>query len=191
MKARQFVAIIFGCILIYKTWQSKYSSDLVDAFIWIAIFIFGFTLFTVALVKDYNRYREEKTWTSFAATLTFLGFLLIAVAAGFIVRYDDNKPTLIKGWCDGDINGVTLDLKKDGTYVYYSSSWGGGDYLYGTYTIKDSLITLDRTIERVIVTRNLEVKQSGDVYYLYQMQNGKALENELELKVIEDTRKGR
>lgn len=189
MKTRQFVAVIYGCILIYRIWQSKYNSDIVDAFIWIGLLLFGFIFFIVVLIKDYNRYREEKTWHSFATIFTLLGFVLIAIALDFKVCYDINKPSLVNVMYDGDINSAALDLKKDGTYVFINSSWGGSNYIYGTYTINGNKINLDKSnLDNVVLTPHLEIKDIDTIPYLVQLKNGAIINYELQFKVIADNR---
>ena len=53
---------------------------------------------------------------------------------------------------DGDINGFSLEFRKDGTYKFCNYSVLGGKYFRGKYLLKDSIITLDRNnIDDVII----------------------------------------
>jgi hypothetical protein len=45
---------------------------------------------------------------------------------------------------DGDINGFSLEFRKDGTYKFCNYSILGGKYFRGKYLMKDSIITLEK-----------------------------------------------
>src|SRR6185295_7110522 len=63
-----------------------------------------------------------------------------------------------------DFNGVSIDFREDGTYKM--TSWSlGADYYRGTYTMKDSIITLDKSkIENAIVSNRLVVRPEIEIY---------------------------
>eukprot|EP01136_Pigoraptor_vietnamica_P005433 Opistho-1_new@37055 len=75
-----------------------------------------------------------------------------------------NSPTLISGFYDGGFNGFSVDFKTDGNYVMANGSGLGQSCFYGTYSIKDSVITLDKSnIDNCINTNKLVIRTEN--YY--------------------------
>eukprot|EP01136_Pigoraptor_vietnamica_P005432 Opistho-1_new@37053 len=113
-----------------------------------------------------------------------------------------NSPTLISGFYDGGFNGFSVDFKTDGNYVMANGSGLGQSCFYGTYSIKDSVITLDKsnidncinTNKLVIRTENYYPKDSTDLIksnanYITQVDsNGNEIDREFRFRVTEDNR---
>lgn len=71
--------------------------------------------------------------------------LVIAIATYWKINRDFNKPSLIEAFYDGGFNGVGLDFKKNGTYIFDNfCMWS--DYKYGTYNINGDIIELDDNV---------------------------------------------
>ena len=95
-----------------------------------------------------------------------------------------------------------MDFKTDGNYVMANGSGLGQSYFYGTYSIKDSVITLDKsnidncikTNKLVIRTENYYPKDSTDLIksnanYITQVDsNGNEIDREFRFRVTEDNR---
>ena len=86
---------------------------------------------------------------------------------------------------DGDINGFSLEFRKDGTYKFCNYSVLGGKYFRGKYLLKDSIITLDRNnIDDVIKSNQLAIRKisenyKGREYKIVQInKNHQRIENE-------------
>ena len=63
----------------------------------------------------------------------------------------EESPTVIYAWYDGDVNGFSITLKQNGEYKINSNSWLTTNSFYGTYTLTDSIIILDKqNIDNVI-----------------------------------------
>ncbi len=73
----------------------------------------------------------------------FVAFGLTTV--WFIGRLEHKRetvPTVLSAYYDGDINGVGIDLRTDGTYRAVDASVLGGPILYGTYQLTGDTIEL-------------------------------------------------
>jgi hypothetical protein len=63
----------------------------------------------------------------------------------FIGRLEHKRetvPTVLSAYYDGDINGVGIDLRTDGTYRAVDASVIGGPKFYGTYRLTGDTIEL-------------------------------------------------
>lgn len=181
MKTRQIVAIIFGFILLYKTSQTKYHTDFVDAFVWFGMTLFGIIFFIVVFIKDSRQYGQEKKFRSFISTFIVVASALLSVLLGFIINYDQHKPTWVKAYYDGDYNGVGIDLKTDGSYVLDDSAIGTSDYTYGDYRISGDTIILDNALVKRLVFRKI----GADLYLMEIDSSGRA---GIEFRMTQDNR---
>ncbi|MCC6402101.1 MAG: hypothetical protein IT227_15160 [Flavobacteriales bacterium] len=74
-----------------------------------------------------------------------LFFALGLATVWFIGRLEHKResvPTVLSAYYDGDINGVGLDLRTDGTYRAVDASVLGGPTFYGTYRLAGDTIEL-------------------------------------------------
>jgi len=196
MKNRHIIIIVLGFIIIWLTYMSKFGTNIIDAMFWGGFIFIGFILFLVTFVRNIIRFIKERRAQNFFTTYLILAFAIIICGIEYKNQYDFDKPSLLKGSCDGDINRTSIDLKKDGTFIFENSATEIIDYMYGTYTISENKITLDKTfLENVIVTDKLEIRDKEDsentqTKFLYQIdEKGNILSNEIEFRVIEDNRK--
>jgi hypothetical protein len=130
---------------------------------------FGFSIvalgiFVWTLLNDRKEYIKGKSLTAFIPTAfgVFIGIGLLTTL--FILQQRDKSPS--KLYCVSkivDFNGVSIDFREDGSYKL--TSWClGADYYRGSYTISDSIITLDKTaIEKVIESNRLLIRQDGEI----------------------------
>lgn len=61
------------------------------------------------------------------------------------LKMRDNSPVIIQAGYDGGYNGAWFDFRKDGTYKFVNSGGVGATIFRGKYTIRDSIITLDKS----------------------------------------------
>jgi hypothetical protein len=189
MKTRQLIAIILGLIALYKTWQSQYSDDLIDGFIWMGLILSGLMLGIICFIKDYRYYRIEKNWTSFSSTFTFTGIVLVIAAFGLKINHDFNKPSLVKAGIKVDLGHISIDLKKDGSYIFTNAFFIGATYIHGTYAINGDTITLDRAkLDNVIHSDKMVLTKKETEPYLIELN---PTSNDIydEYWVTEDNRK--
>lgn len=190
------------CVVgLYISWQTLSSLDTEDLFDKeqnIFYVLVASIIFLVALYFDTKQFKNTKKWTSFLATIcgltiTFLHFFLLEK-----FREKDNVQSQI--YCVTkitDFNGVSIDFRKDGTYKL--TSWSlGADIYRGKFTIKDSIITIDKSkIESCIVSNRFVIRQDGEIDSLgkreksiYQInEQGRRIDNSIDFRVIDDWKK--
>lgn len=97
---------------------------------------------------------------------------------------------------DGDFNGVGLDFKTDGTYIYDDWAIGISEFQYGTYTINGDKISINDTnrcvTSRLLEIRNMEYTTYQDSVkkekYLFQVDDKGEVIDDLSFRVVEDNR---
>lgn len=204
MKTRYYIVrliglIVIGFILIYKTYQFKYSSFFFDIIIFGVLSFLGFVLWIWSLYVDLKYYRKIKIKRFLITSVSGVILISSVLILNWQINSIFNKPSLIKGFYDGDFNGTSIDFKFDSTYIFDNSAIGLSNYQHGTYKIVGNSITLDaKNIDNVIKTRHIEIKEkeladsSGfkKVNYLVQIDDvGNVLNDETEFRVIIDNRK--
>lgn len=196
--ARILTVIIVGlCISYYEI----SALDHIGFFVEIENIILGiaslFVFITVAYF-DKLQFRRTKKWYSFIATLCGL-FILSGYF--FVIQYlkkKDSSPSQI--YCVSkmmDFNGISIDFRKDGTYKL--TSWSiGADIYRGNFTLKDSIITIDKSkIENAIVSNRFVIRQDGDIdskgekkKSIYQIDlQGRIISGSEEFRVIDNSLK--
>lgn len=190
--------IVIGFILIYKTYQFKYSNFFFDIIIVGVLSFFGLALWIWSSYVDLQSYRMNKLNRYLITSIVGLILVGTLLILNWQINSTFKKPTLIKVFCNGDFNGTGIDFKSDGTYIFDNSAIGLSNYQYGTYKTVGNTITLDRKeIDNVIKTGRLEIKEkefadsSGfkKVLYMFQIDDGgNVLSDETEFRVIIDNR---
>lgn len=159
----------------------------------------AFTFLAIALL-DNQQFSETGKRSSFLATFIgltiFVGYLIVLSS----FKQSDNSPSQI--YCVtkyNDFNGVSIDFRKDGTYKL--TIWSLGTDVYrGKYTIKDSIITIDKSkIESCIVSNRFVIRQDGEIdrdgkqeKSIYQIdQKGQVINRSIDFRIIEDTNQAR
>ena len=176
----------------YLTYRSKYQVVFFNAVIWFFLFVIGLFLFTWTISRDIVRYREERNIQSFSLTTLCLTFIIAVLAIEYQIQSQFNKPTLVKAYYDGDINGTGIDLKEDGTYVFDNSAIGISDYQYGTYRVSGGIITLDRSeLANVIETGRLRIdenRRQNEKYLVQIDDSGQVVDDATEFRITIDNR---
>lgn len=199
---RIILLLFFGSWFACKLYQTYQEDSIFDGLLLFAIALAGVIVFIWSIYKDYQLFKISKKKSSYLPTI--IGLLLILVNSG-LSYYQDNKihsPSLIKGFYDGGFNGFLVDFKKDGHYVVANGSGLGQSYFYGKYTIRDSIITIDKSsIDNCIQTNRLAIKTDSyypkdsiellksKANYITQIdQYGNEVDRELRFRVTEDNR---
>ena len=94
-----------------------------------------------------------------------LGLIFVFVFLGILYKNEriDSSPIVLRANYDGDINGFSLEFRKDGTYKFFNYSFFGGKYYRGNYTLRDSILILDKNnIDNVISTNKLVIRNFND-----------------------------
>lgn len=156
---RIILLTIFGSLFAYKLYQTAQEIFFLDGIILLVIALVGFIIFILTIFKDSKEFKTSQELTSFVPTSIGLLFILTNIGLFYFQNSKSNSPTLISGFYDGDINGFSVDFKTDGKYVMANGSGFGESYFYGTYTLKDSIITIDKSnIDNCIKTNTLVIR---------------------------------
>ena len=201
---RIILLTIFGTWFTYKLYQTAQESFFLDDIILPLIATIGLLIFIWTIGKDRKGFKTTQKLTSYLPTSVGLLFILTNIVLLYYQDSKINSPTLIRGFYDGGFNGFSVDFKTDGNYVMANGSGLGQSYFYGTYSIKDSIITIDKsnidnsikTNMLIIKTENYYQKDSIDLLksnanYITQVDNnGTEINKEFRFRVIEDNRSG-
>ena len=199
---RIILLTIFGSWFAYKLYQTSQDDFFLDGIILLIIAFVGLLIFIWTIFKDRKEFKNSQKLTSYLPTS--IGFFIVLTNICLFI-YQDNKtnsPTLISGFNDGGFNGFSVDFKTDGTYVMANGSGLGQSYFYGKYTLKDSIITIDKssidngikTNKLVIRNENYYLKDSIDLLkskanYITQVDsNGIEIDKEFRFRVTVDNR---
>lgn len=189
------ITSVVGLYISYKTISSLDHEFLFDKEQNIFYGVVATITFLTIAFFDRKQFIRTKKWNSFIAT--FLG--LTIVAGHFLIlnsfKQRDNSPSQI--YCVtkmNDFNGVSIDFRKDGTYKL--TSWSlGADVYRGKFTIKDSIITIDKSkIESCIVSNRFVIRQDGEIdstgkqeKSIYQIdEQGQVINRSTDFRVIDD-----
>jgi len=195
---------VFGTWFTYKLYKSASEDFFFDGIIFLFIVVIGFSIFIWTIRKDIQEYKQSKTLTSYLPTMTGPAFILTILGLHLYQDSKTNSPTLIRAFYDGGYNGFSIDLKENGNYIMANGSGLGQSCFYGSYTIKDSIVTLDKSnIDNVISTNKLVIRtitnifqqdtiEGGDTTYtdwIFQIdRNGKELNTDFHFRVTDDNR---
>ena len=199
---RIILLTIFGTWFTYKLYQTAEDDFFLDGIILLVIAFIGLVILIWTIRKDRKEFKTTKKLISYLPS--FIGLLFILTNIGLFYYQDSktNAATLISGFYDGGFNGFSVDFKTDGNYVMANGSGLGQSYFYGTYKLKDSIITIDKSnIDNCIKTNKLVIrtesyyqKDSIDLIkskanYITQIDDkGNEIDREFRFRVTEDNR---
>jgi hypothetical protein len=194
---------VFGVWFAYKLNQTFYDFFFFDALILFFIAVVGLLIFIRAIRKDTKEFETSRKIKSYLSSAIGLFFILINIGI-YVYQYSKtNAPSLIRGFYDGGFNGFSVDFMINGNYVMANGSGLGETFFYGTYSLKDSIITIDKSnIDNCIKTNRLVIRtesyypsdnensKNGQANYMTQIdKNGKEIDNEFRFRIIVDNRK--
>lgn len=195
---RVFLTILVGLLMVYKTYQFKYSDFIFDEIIYKLIGIVGLVVWGSILRLDLKELKEYNQTKYLINGVIGITALILGLAISWRITNNFNKPTLVKIFYDGDFNGTAIDFKKDGTYIF-DNFCTGSNYEYGSYEIRGDDIELDKkNIANVIQSNHLKIVEEKVTYedeikeenYVFQIdENGNRLDNKIEFRVTIDNRK--
>jgi hypothetical protein len=186
--------ILIGLILNYRLIKCADNEFIFDAEI---LFIIGFVFFlfyAFDIYLDIKEYSKNRSVLSFLPTITGFFIVLSFFVTNHILMSRDKSPILIQAGSDGGFNGAWFEFREDGTYKFVNSGGIGASYFRGTYSVNDSIITLDKAnINNVIKNNKLAiriVKSFGAKRLLYQINDKHIiLPKEIIFTINEDNRK--
>lgn len=176
------IAVVYR--LVYKIDEDFFLDGILNVFTIIA----ATTVMIGVIVRDVNDYKLSRSSKQLLPTFTSVLFLLVIAVSLYALNRRDNTPTIVFASYSGDFNGASLDLRANGTYKFTNYALGA-DYFRGKYTIKDSVIILDKSdIDNVIRSNRLVIRSApfvpGTGLMIYQInKQGQVLEDELSFQV--------
>lgn len=190
--------LIVGILLLKMTYHFYNSVFIVDLMLFAALSIIGLGFFIWSLFSDIRQFRRNKEWKSLIPIIVGVAFTIVIWIWNEQIHVNFDKPTLVRVHYDGDFNGVGIDFKMDGSYIFDNYAMGMSDYTYGTYQIDGNVITLDRSyLQNAIRSHRLQIQTKTIEYsdgtvkeeYLVQLdKNGKVIENATSFRLIVDNR---
>jgi hypothetical protein len=181
-----YILTISGILFALVLYKSYHYDNLFEIFIYPILGGIGFYQFYKGLFNEIEAYRKTKKLKSYFSTFT--GFFLIILNIGIYSYYEIklNSETLFK-----TENGFYGDFKKNGEYIIKNGSWASKTHFYGNYSIKDSILTLDRKgLDDEIISNRFAIRKykAGEndsiKEYLIQIdKNGKEIKNFLTYEI--------
>lgn len=176
---------LFGYLFI-RNFIISYEEEFIFEFeILFFIGVLFIVFFIITIYRGIKNFRIANR--PFELLPIFLGLIFVFVFLGILYKNEriDSSPIVLRANYDGDINGFSLEFRKDRTYKFCNYSVLGGKYFRGKYLLKDSIITLDRNnIDDVIKSNQLAIRKisenyKGREYKIVQInKNHQRIENE-------------
>jgi hypothetical protein len=132
---------------IYKIYIDFDHSYWFDDLIHKTLIVFASIVSLVCFYIDFRRYKKHKMLSAFISpTATCLSIIALFVTTDRL-KAQDRIPTLFYAANSySGLNSISIDFKKNGTYKCGKSIFFGDNYYTrGRYTIKDSVIYLDKS----------------------------------------------
>ena len=154
---------LFGYLFIRNFIISYEEEFIFDFEILFFIGVLFIVFFIITIYRGIKNFRIANR--PFELLPMFLGLIFVFVFLGILYKNGrlDSSPIVLRANYDGDINGFSLEFRKDGTYKFFNYSFFGGKYYRGKYTLRDSILILDKNnIDNVISTNKLVIRNFND-----------------------------
>ena len=154
---------LFGYLFIRNFIISYEEEFIFDFEILFFIGVLFIVFFIITIYRGIKNFRIANR--PFELLPMFLGLIFVFVFLGILYKNGrlDSSPIVLRANYDGDINGFSLEFRKDGTYKFFNYSFFGGKYYRGNYTLRDSILILDKNnIDNVISTNKLVIRNFND-----------------------------
>lgn len=186
----------------YKHYQTLEMDFFLDHIFLFLLALTGFPVLIYSTWKDTKAYTGTRKLSSYIPSVIGILFIVVNILFHHYGQRKKYSPTLISGFNDGGYNGFGVDFKTDGSYVMTNGGGLGVSYFYGTYSIKDSIITLDRSdIDNCIKTNTLVIRTvhyyirdcielaKSKANYITQIDSrGNEIDPDFRFRVTEDNR---
>ena len=118
--------------------------------------------------------------------------IFINIVCQLYLSSRDDSAIILKAFYDGDYNGSSLEFREDGMYKFSNGSGLGESIQRGSYSINDTVITLDKTnIGNVIESKSLLLRKGlngADIRILQVDNNFNLIHKATEFRVVYDKR---
>jgi len=170
---RSILVIVVGTVTMYQFIKHAYYWTILDVFIDIILGIVTIACFAWVVYKDLKEYKSTTSESIYKPGVIVGIFIISFITAEIILSFRDNSPVVLTADAKDDLSGASIDFRKDGTYKLSSYSIFGADFFRGNYTIKDSIIALDKSdIDGIIKSNRLVIRTGNygrDKKEIYQL----------------------
>ena len=185
-----------GLLFAYILFQSYHYDNILKIFMFLIVGGIGLYLFYNGIFNDIEKYKKTKDLKSYA--LTYIGTFLVIINLGIFSYYEIkiNAKSILKT----EYGNIIADFKTNKNYIIEIGSWASKKHFYGTYSINNDLIILDKKCknreeisDKLVIRRNKNEIENSDSqkfksYLIGIDKNGNEITNS-ELIIIEDNRK--
>ena len=195
-KSKIFTLLLSGILFAYVLFQSYHYDNILKIFILIIFGGIGLYIFYNGIFDNIENHKITRNLKSYK--LTFIGIFLVILNLGIFSYYEIkiNTKSLLKT----EYGNIIADFKTDNNYIIQIGSWASKKHFYGTYSLNDGLIILDRKCknreeisDKLVIRQNKnEIENAGSLkirnHLIGISKNGNEISNS-ELIIIEDNRK--
>lgn len=175
-----------GVLIAYRISVQAAGSFIFDSVIDVIIYFCSLCLVVFVIRHDARTYRQTKNILSYTPTICFIVMVGFCCSLQYYYYRREHVPVLVYGNYDGDYNGTSIALRNDGTYQVNNYCLGDC-FFYGKYTMRDSIVTLDRDLIDNVVTRHLVIRRS-ETAIIQVDTNGQELTEYDRFRLIKDNR---
>ena len=195
-KTKIFVLLFCGILFSYILFKSYHFDNIFQIFFYVILGGIGLYIFYNGIFDNIKKFKETKKLESYK--LTIIGTFLVLLNLGIFCYYETkiNSKSILKT----QYGNITADFKTDKNYIIKIGSWASKKHFYGTYSIKDNTIILDKKCknreeisDKISIRKyKIEIEKSENLKFKTFLigidKNGNEITNS-ELIVIEDNRK--
>lgn len=143
---KTILVLLLWLVCIYKIYVDFDREYLFDSLIHNALIIIASIVSAFAFNSDYSQYRQQKKLTAFFSSMTAILFIAgLLLTTYFLKRQDQTRTIYYAVRNTGGLGQITLDFRENNTYKLGRHHFMSANYQRGHYTIRDSIIYLDKT----------------------------------------------
>lgn len=208
---KTILVLLLWLVCIYKIYVDFDREYLFDSLIHDTLIIIASIVSALAINSDYSQYRQQKKLTLLSSSITaFLCIAGLLLTTYFLKKQDQTSTVFYAVRNTSGLGRITLDFRENNTYKLGRHHFMSANYQRGHYTIKDSIIYLDKfyTSEQIMSDRfllktnqNFDSTKKGNVLkmlfgtpeddvkaktVLYQINhNGQTLDSTISFKLVQ------
>lgn len=208
---KTILVLLLWLVCIYKIYVDFDREYLFDSLIHDTLIIIASIVSALAINSDYSQYRQQKKLTLFSSSITAILCIAGLLLTTYFLKKQDQTSTVFYAVRNtSGLGRITLDFRENNTYKLGRHHFMSANYQRGHYTIKDSIIYLDKfyTSEQIMSDRfllktnqNFDSTKKGNVLkmlfgtpeddvkaktVLYQINhNGQTLDSTISFKLVQ------
>lgn len=148
-KVTIILSTILSLIVSFFILRNEFQSlDSVEEFFFCSLITIGFNILKLFLIGigvfSIDQLRKKRQLIYLIPIIISLTTFIIVFIIWQKIEERESSPIVLKAHYDGDINGLTLTLKKNLTYKLEDFAFLGETDYFGNYTIKGDTILLSK-----------------------------------------------